>query len=99
MNFKSASKYRTNVTDHLTNNLRIRSEIEIDNSCNQYNDHGLVKSLKIPKWSSESINRRTDNTMDRRKRTKGQTTIYKTLHKNKRSNITNPTKNAGAPEG
>jgi hypothetical protein len=49
MNFKSAPKYRTNVTDHLTNNLRIRSEIEIDNSCNQYNDHGLVKSLKIPK--------------------------------------------------
>ena len=49
MNFKSAPKYRTNVTDHLTNNLRIRSEIEIDNSCNQYNDHRLVKSLKIPK--------------------------------------------------
>jgi len=33
------------------------------------------------KGSSESVNRRTDNTMAKRKRTKGQTTIYKTLHK------------------
>ena len=36
------------------------------------------KSLKIPKWQSESIYRRTDNTMAKRKSTKGQTTIYKT---------------------
>jgi len=37
------------------------------------------KSLKIPKRYSESVNqRRTDNTMAKRKRTKGQTTIYKT---------------------
>ena len=36
------------------------------------------KSLKIPKRSSESVNRgRTDNTIFKRKRTKGQTTIYK----------------------
>jgi len=35
-------------------------------------------SLKIPKGSSESVNRRrTDNTMAKRKRTKGQTTICK----------------------
>jgi hypothetical protein len=34
------------------------------------------KSLKIP----ESVNRRTDNTKTKRKRTKGKTTIYKTLH-------------------
>jgi hypothetical protein len=38
--------------------------------------------LKIPKGYSEAINRRrTDNTMIKRKRTKGQTTIYKTLHR------------------
>jgi hypothetical protein len=37
------------------------------------------KSLKIPKGQSESIyRRRTDNTMAKRKSTKGQTTIYKT---------------------
>ena len=39
------------------------------------------KSLKIPKGQSESIyRRRTDNTIAKRKRTKGQTTIYKTPH-------------------
>jgi len=38
------------------------------------------KSLKIPKWKSESVNRRRrDSIMAKRKRTKGQTTIYKTL--------------------
>jgi len=37
------------------------------------------KSLKIPKGQSESVNlRRTDNTMAKRKSTKGQTTINKT---------------------
>jgi len=36
------------------------------------------KSLEIPKGQSESLyRRRTDNTMTKRKRTKGQTTIYK----------------------
>ena len=41
----------------------------------------VKKSLKISKGLSESVNRRsTDNTMAKRKRTKGQTTIYKTLH-------------------
>jgi hypothetical protein len=36
---------------------------------------------KIPKEQSEAVNRRsTDNTMVKRKRTKGQTTIYKTLY-------------------
>jgi len=39
----------------------------------------LQKSLKITKEESESVNRRiTDNTITKRKRTKGQTTIYKT---------------------
>jgi hypothetical protein len=37
------------------------------------------KSLKIPKGLSESVNRRSaDNSMVKRKSTKGQTTIYKT---------------------
>jgi len=35
------------------------------------------KNLTIPKGQPESVNRRTDNTMAKRKRTKGQTTIYK----------------------
>jgi len=39
-----------------------------------------MKSLKIPKGESESVNRRTDNTMAKRKWAKGQTTIYNMLH-------------------
>jgi hypothetical protein len=35
-------------------------------------------SLKIPKRQSVFVYRRTDNTMTKRKSTKGQTTIYKT---------------------
>ena len=39
---------------------------------------GDETSLKIPKRSSESVNRRrTDNTMNKSKRTKGQTKICK----------------------
>jgi hypothetical protein len=39
-------------------------------------------SLKTPKGLSESVNRRrTDNIMAKRKRTKRQATIYKTLHR------------------
>jgi hypothetical protein len=38
-----------------------------------------LKSLKIPKGQSGSVNRsRRDNIMAKRKGTKGQTTIYKT---------------------
>ena len=38
-----------------------------------------MKSLKIPKGQSESVyRRRTDNTMAKRKSSKGQTTINKT---------------------
>jgi len=51
------------------------SRVQIENNCLQYSE----KSLKIPKRSSESVYRsRTDNRMANRKRTKGQTTIYKT---------------------
>ena len=35
----------------------------------------------MPKGQSESINRRTDNTMAKKKGTKGQTTIYKAPHR------------------
>jgi hypothetical protein len=39
----------------------------------------LLWSLKIPQEQSESVNRRrTENTLAQRKRTNGQTTIYKT---------------------
>jgi len=39
--------------------------------------------MKIPKGSLKTVNwKRTDNTMAKRKRTKGQTTIYKTYHRN-----------------
>jgi len=42
----------------------------------------IKKSLKIPKGKSEGVNpNETDNTMAKTKRTKGQTTIYKTLHR------------------
>jgi len=42
-------------------------------------DVGEKNSLKIPKGQSKSVNRRrTDNAMAKSKRTKGQTTIYKT---------------------
>ena len=50
-----------------------RSRGENINIFNRYK-----KSLKIPKGQSESVYRRTDNTMAKRKSTKGQTTIYKT---------------------
>lgn len=43
----------------------------------------IIQSLYIPKELSEAVNRwRTDNTLNKRKRTKGQTVIYKALNKN-----------------
>ena len=43
---------------------------------------GLKKSLKISEGYSEVVHRRrTDNTMGKRKETKAQTIIYKTLHR------------------
>ena len=63
-----------------------------------------MKSLKILNRKSESVNRRRiDNTMAKRKRTKGQITIYKTLHKKpkieKHEPHLKPVMNAGAPGG
>jgi len=41
-----------------------------------------AKCFKIPKGQSEAvIRRRTDNTMAKRKRSKGHTLVYKTLHR------------------
>jgi hypothetical protein len=39
------------------------------------------RCLKIPEGLSEVVNQRTDNSMAKRKRTKGQTMIWKTLHR------------------
>jgi len=40
------------------------------------------KRLKIPKGSSEAVNRRrADNAIAKRKRTKGKTTIHKIIHR------------------
>jgi hypothetical protein len=41
-----------------------------------------LKRWKIPNGKSEAVHQgRADNTMTQRKKTKGQTMIYKTLHK------------------
>ena len=54
------------------------------------------KSLKIPKWQLDSVYRRkTDNTMAKRKSTKGQTTIYKTYNKTKDRVTRTPLKSRG----
>jgi hypothetical protein len=43
----------------------------------------MVESVKKPRWSSEAVYRRTDNTMAKRqkKQKQGQNMIYKTLHR------------------
>jgi hypothetical protein len=51
---------------------KVAIRIRISKKNRQYNGQ------KIPKWQLESVYRRTDNTMAKRKSTKGQTTIYKT---------------------
>jgi predicted choloylglycine hydrolase len=56
----------------------------------------VLKSLKISKGQSESVyRRRTDNTMAKRKRTKGQTTIYKNTYKPKDRVTLTPLKTGG----
>jgi hypothetical protein len=62
------------------------------------------KSLKMSKVSSEAVNRRrTDSTMPKRKRTKTQTSIYKTLHRKLKIEQyelhLKPRVNSGPPEG
>ena len=53
------------------------------------------KSLKITKGYSESVNRRTDNTMAKRKGTKAQTAVYKTQHIKLEIELYEPTTNRG----
>ena len=61
-----------------------------------YNIHSTdKKSLTIPKRSSESVYRRTDNTMAKGKRAKGQTTIYKHTYKTKDRVTQSPLKTGG----
>jgi hypothetical protein len=38
----------------------------------------IIRRVKVPKGQSESVYRRTENTIAKRKSTKGQTTIDKT---------------------
>jgi hypothetical protein len=50
--------------------------------CSLLSRHSAYTLMKMTKESSEAINwRRTDNAMAKRKKTIGQTKIYKTLHK------------------
>jgi hypothetical protein len=49
------------------------SEILSDKKVGLWREWPYKKSLKIPKGQSESVNRRTNNTMAKRKRTKEQT--------------------------
>ena len=70
----------------------------------KYPWYEYMKCLKIPKWRAESVNRRrTDNTMAKRKRTQGQTMIYKALHRKLKIEShelhLNPRVNTGATEG
>ena len=56
---------------------------------------GYKKSLKTTMGQSEFVNRRTDTTMTRWSRAKGQTAIYKTLHRKRKIVQHKPTKNRG----
>jgi hypothetical protein len=62
--------------------------IRISKKNRQHN--GQKTEEQTTQWPKD---RRTDNTMAKRKRTKGQTTIHKTHTQNQRSSNTNPTKN------
>ena len=48
----------------------------------------IKEDLKIPKGQSESVNRRTDNTTAKKKTAKGQTTLYKTMHRKLKNRAT-----------
>jgi hypothetical protein len=55
----------------------------------------LQEQFKGTKRKSEALNERTGNTMARRKRTKGQETIYITLHRKLKIEHHEPTKHRG----
>ena len=61
--------------------------------CNEYI---IWKCLNIPKRVPRSVNRRrTDKAITKRKRTKGPTTIYKTLYRQLKTEQHEHTKNWG----
>ena len=63
---KDGIKYQNDTLNDIESNLTVKN-------------NRIKKSLKIPKGQSETVcRRRTDNTMAKRKRTKGQATIDKT---------------------
>ena len=57
------------------------------------------KGLKMPNGELEAVNKRTDNTMDKRNRTKGQTMIYSTLHRQLKIDKQEPHTNTGINSG
>jgi hypothetical protein len=50
------------------------------------NRKGATNDLTTPMGKSSIINRKTDNTMARRKRTKEHTVVYKTIRRKVKSN-------------
>ena len=62
---KDGIKYQNDTLNDIESNLTVKN-------------NKIKKSLKIPKGQSETVCRRTDNTMAKRNRTKGQAVINKT---------------------
>lgn len=63
----------TETTDAITSNNAMSIYLQLWNES--------LNSLKIPKWYPETVNRRrTDDTATKRKKTKWQAMIYKTLN-------------------
>ena len=54
------------------------------------------KSLQIPNGHSKTVRRRSNNTVGKRKRTKGQTMVNKSLHEKQRLSNTSSTKMPGS---
>ena len=61
--------------------VKVKDIITISMSDNILKNTYKKKSLNMPKGQDEAVNGRKDNTMSKRKWTKGQTMIYKTLHR------------------
>jgi hypothetical protein len=61
--------------------ISVKDIITISMSDNILKNTYKKKALNMPKGQDEPVNGRKDNTMSKRKWTKGQTMIYKTLHR------------------
>jgi hypothetical protein len=66
-------------TLHLT--LRVTQQLKLYNMLLNTNSNIHIRVRRVWRSQSEFVNRKIDNTMITRKGTKGQTTIYKTLHR------------------